>query len=246
MPKAEAKAYEAEMSFISGTNQEGATALAAILGKKSFNYPKPPSLIKELIAQATPDKTGLVLDFFAGSGTTAQAVLELNATDSGERRFIMVSSTEATEKEPDKNICRDVCAPRIRGVIEGYGKQVGTGGSFAYLRASKLPKELLALELRHDQIWLALQMIHSNTVSPYSNDQTVQTLVGDETGPLVLYASDFKQQTLDRLNKLLAQVKRPAVLYTWQPGLVKQYLAQWNLRVEKIPEYLIIRFGVKM
>ena len=109
-----------------------------------------------------------MLDFFAGSGTTAQAVLELNFADGGDRGFIMVSSTEATEKEPDKNICRDVCAPRVSGVIAGYGKQAGTGGGFAYLRAQKLLPETLAIDLRHDQIWLALQLIHSGTVTPYS------------------------------------------------------------------------------
>lgn len=76
-------------------------------------YPKPLSLIKGLLSQAT-QPGDIVLDFFAGSGTTGQAVLELNAEDSGQRRFILCSSTEATAKEPDKNLCRDVCAERLR------------------------------------------------------------------------------------------------------------------------------------
>ena len=69
--------------------------------------------VRCLVRQSTgPDD--LVLDFFAGSATTAQAVMELNAEDGGSRRFIMVSSTEATEDDPDKNLCRDVTAERIR------------------------------------------------------------------------------------------------------------------------------------
>jgi adenine-specific DNA-methyltransferase len=65
--------------------------------------------MRALVQQATT-AGDIVLDFFAGSGTTAQAVLELNKKDNGGRRFILVSSTEATEDEPGKNICRDVCA----------------------------------------------------------------------------------------------------------------------------------------
>ena len=242
VPKSEADAYEAENSFISGTNQEGATALAAIMGRKSFNYPKPPSLIRELIAQATPDKTGLVLDFFAGSGTTAQAVLELNAADGGDRSFILVSSTEANEKEPEKNICRDVCAPRVRGVIDGYGKQAGTGGGFAYLRAAKLPQETLAFDLRHDQVWLALQLIHSGTISPYDPTLPIQQVSGED-GPDVLYVAKLNAQARQQLKEGCAGSPKPAVVYTWQPGPVRQLVEFETVRVEKIPEYLMLRFG---
>ena len=68
-----------------------------ILGSKAFQFPKPINLIRNLLRQATrPDD--VVLDFFAGSGTTGQAALELNLEDGGARRFILCSSTEATEK----------------------------------------------------------------------------------------------------------------------------------------------------
>ncbi len=113
----------------------------AALGSKSFPYPKPLSLIKGLLSQATRPND-IVLDFFAGSGTTGQAVLELNAEDAGQRCFILCSSTEATTKEPDKNLCRDVCAERMRRVINGYGGKAGykveQGGEFAYLQLDKV------------------------------------------------------------------------------------------------------------
>lgn len=118
------------------------------LGSKSFQHPKPLSLIKGLLTQAT-QPNDIVLDFFAGSGTTGQAVLELNAEDAstgsalaGQRRFILCSSTEANTKEPDKNLCRDVCAERMRRVISGYGGKPGytpeQGGEFAYLQLDKV------------------------------------------------------------------------------------------------------------
>jgi len=85
-----------------------------------------------------------VLDFSAGSGTTAHAVHKLNVEDGGKRRVILISSTEATEDTPEKNICRDVCATRVRRIIEGYtpagGEPVpGLGGDFAYLRTQRIP-----------------------------------------------------------------------------------------------------------
>ena len=112
-----------------------------ILGFNAFSFPKPPSLIRALLQQATRPND-IVLDFFAGSGTTGQAVLELNAEDNGARRFILCSSTEANTKEPDKNLCRDVCAERMRRVIKGYGGKPGytlaQGGEFAYLQLDKV------------------------------------------------------------------------------------------------------------
>ena len=136
--------------------------IKTLLGSKAFPYPKPLSLIKGLLAQATrPNDT--VLDFFAGSGTTGQAVLELNAEDGGQRRFILCSSTEATTKEPDKNLCRDVCAERLRRVITGYGGKPGhsaaQGGEFAYLALDKLEPADVAFEARahHAAALLALR-----------------------------------------------------------------------------------------
>jgi adenine-specific DNA-methyltransferase len=149
VPTFEDGVYEAENSFVSSTNQEGAKLVAEIFGDKAFNYAKPLSLIKGLLAQATRSDD-IVLDFFAGSGTTGQAVLELNAEDGGQRRFILCSSTEATDKEPEKNICRDVCAERMRRVIAGVAGHQGfthaQGGEFAYLQLDKLEAADLLFE----------------------------------------------------------------------------------------------------
>jgi adenine-specific DNA-methyltransferase len=163
VPTSEQKKYEADNSFVSGTNQEGAKAVAAIFGTKTFNYAKPPSLIKELVRQSTGNND-FVLDFFAGSGTTAQAMLEQNQEDGGNRRFILVSATEATADEPEKNICRDVCAERVRRVINGYGTTAGTGGDFAYLRVRRIPHEAVLTDIDHSQVWTALQLIHRQSL----------------------------------------------------------------------------------
>jgi len=80
----------------------------------NFRYPKPVGLIKYLIQLSFwYNKNITVLDFFAGSGTTGHAVLELNNEDGGNRRFILVTNNE-------NNICTDVCYPRIKKVIEKF------------------------------------------------------------------------------------------------------------------------------
>jgi adenine-specific DNA-methyltransferase len=86
-----------------------------------FDYPKPVNFMKKLIS-AMPEKKGIILDFFAGSATTAHAVLDLNKEDKGNRKFICVQLPEATKEDSEafkaghKNIC-EIGKERIRRVI---------------------------------------------------------------------------------------------------------------------------------
>lgn len=220
----------------------GSDMLKAILGDKAFSHPKPVELLKHLLRQSTTAGS-LVLDFFAGSGTTAQAVLELNAEDKLNRSFILVSNTEATNDEPEKNICRDVCAERVRRIIRGYGKVAGVGGSFAYMRTKRVARETLAIDLRHDQIWYALLQVHTNAVSPYKSDQLVQIMEGGETGFDVLYVPSLTIQALESLRASVSATLKPRIIYSWQPGVIRQRINAGHIKVEKIPDYLIERFG---
>lgn len=141
--KEEAEDYEIEI-LTSGLNAEGGRILYRMFGKKVMNYPKPPSLIRSLIRAATRDND-IVLDSFAGSGTTAHALLEQNAADSAERTFILVQMPYETKEQESEgfNICEEVTAERVRKVMEGYGyttkkgkkeKVPGLGGFFTYAR----------------------------------------------------------------------------------------------------------------
>lgn len=96
-----------------GMTKEGTADLGALFSEKVFPYPKPVELIKYLIQIGTVNKeNALVLDFFAGSGTTAQALLRMNAqNESSNRRFILCTNNE-------NGICRDVTYKRIRRVID--------------------------------------------------------------------------------------------------------------------------------
>jgi site-specific DNA-methyltransferase (adenine-specific)/adenine-specific DNA-methyltransferase len=109
-------------------NVEATKELSELMGPKAFTFPKPSRLVALLIEQATgPDD--LILDSFAGSGTTGQAVLQLNGQDEGKRHFILI--------EMESSVARDVTIERVRRVAEGYmnanGKRVeGLGGGFRY------------------------------------------------------------------------------------------------------------------
>lgn len=81
-----------------GTNSDGSSELQSLFETEVFSYPKPTSLILYLIAISQMQPNDIILDFFAGSGTTAQAVMELNAEDGGNRQFILVQLPELIDK----------------------------------------------------------------------------------------------------------------------------------------------------
>ena len=101
-------------------HSQGATQKLAKLfdGKKYFDYPKPVTLIERCL-QLYSDKDSIILDFFSGSGTTAHAVMQLNAEDGGNRKFIMVQLSEETPEDSEArkagyNTIPDIAKERIR------------------------------------------------------------------------------------------------------------------------------------
>ena len=107
-----------------GMSQDGTKEITNIFGEKKFSFPKPSSLIQHLIGIATTtNKNAIVLDSFAGSGTTAHAVLKLNKEDGGNRKFILVEMEEYADR---------ITAERVKRVIQGYGDIEGTGGNFNF------------------------------------------------------------------------------------------------------------------
>lgn len=113
--------YQVEKAWIDDSicrNANGTTLLNIILMKKNiFKNPKPIGLI-EWCLRLFPNNDAIVLDFFAGSGTTGQAVLELNKEDGGNRQFILCTNNEITELNP-KGIALDVTTKRLKRVMTG-------------------------------------------------------------------------------------------------------------------------------
>ena len=133
-------------SVLKHLNADGKNELRDLMGEGTFAFPKPTALLKEIILGATffqKDKDAIILDFHAGSGTTAHAVLELNKQDNGNRKFILVEQMDYVES---------VTVPRVEKVMK---KQ---GGDFIYcelmeynqtyidkIQAAQSSEELIAL-----------------------------------------------------------------------------------------------------
>jgi site-specific DNA-methyltransferase (adenine-specific)/adenine-specific DNA-methyltransferase len=124
------QAFTGFPSIIDGVfTDEGTLTIREILGGQIFSFPKSPGLVKNLIQQVAPESDALILDSFAGSGTTGHAVLQLNKEDGGNRKFILV------EMEP--KIAREITAERVRRVAQGYSNTKseaveGLGGGFRF------------------------------------------------------------------------------------------------------------------
>lgn len=92
-------------------NKKATIIVKNIFGENVFSFPKPVELISRIL-QIAGNKNSIILDFFAGSGTTGQAVMELNKQDGGNRRFILCTNNE-------NNICEEVTYQRLKTVITG-------------------------------------------------------------------------------------------------------------------------------
>ena len=111
-------------------NQDGTTEIETLFGSKVFNNPKPKELVKYLFSfvfNGNDDREGIYLDSFAGSGTTAHAVLDLNKSDGGKRKFILIEMGDYSQS---------ITAERVKRVIQGYGSGKsavpGAGGDFSF------------------------------------------------------------------------------------------------------------------
>jgi len=126
--------------FEIGNTEIGTRELKEIFNVKRapFNYPKPTPLLKYLF-NLYPRKDAIILDFFAGTGTTGHAILKLNKENGGNRQFILCTNNE-------NNICTNICHPRIKKAIKGYiglkGRKIeGLGGNLKYLKTDFVDAE---------------------------------------------------------------------------------------------------------
>lgn len=125
------------------TNTDASNELKAMFnGVSPMDFPKPSGLIKYLVeAKTFGKKDACILDFFAGSGTTGQAVLELNKADGGNRQFIICTNNES-------KIAESITYPRICKVIDGYKNTEGIPANVRYFKTGFIEKEQTLDKLR--------------------------------------------------------------------------------------------------
>ncbi|MBR8001858.1 site-specific DNA-methyltransferase [Burkholderia vietnamiensis] len=222
-----------------GSTQSMSAQLAEI--SISFDYPKPTDFVRYLISMLG-EGCEVVLDSFAGSGTTAHAVLKLNAQDGGKRRFILCEMMDYAET---------ITAERVRRVINGYGegkKAVeGTGGAFDFYTVGpalfkedgNLNEDVGAEAIRGyiaytESIPAEKKFDNSNPVSPYALGAT-------ETALWVFYYEKDWVTTLDidflgKLNiKNLPSRPEQFVIYADKCALDKEFLYKHGITFKRIP-----------
>lgn len=215
------------------TTEEAGKTLSNIFGKDTiFEYPKDVTLIEYLIS-FIPDSNALILDSFAGSGTTAHAVLNLNKKDGGNRKFILVEMEDYAES---------ITSERVRRVMKGYGKSnkavEGTGGDFSFYELGEAImvngnlNDKLDVETIREFVW------YSETHTPYTKQKYDHPyLLGrhDDTDYYFYYEPD-KETTLDR--DFLATITQKAeryLIYADNCLLPQDDMAKYNIVFKKIP-----------
>ncbi|MEG1821225.1 MAG: site-specific DNA-methyltransferase, partial [Malacoplasma sp.] len=140
-------------SILKHLNKNGVLELKKFNLEVSFDYPKPVSLIQELIKGATffsKMESPIILDFFAGSGTTAQAVLNQNKLDGGNRKFILCTNN-------DNNICSSITYPRIKQCILGNKEIEANSANLKYYKTSYISRINTETENLHDNLLINIK-----------------------------------------------------------------------------------------
>lgn len=213
--------------------RDGTNTIQQLFDSRLFEFSKPFEFIQELINQIA-DPNDIILDSFAGSGTTAHAVLELNKLDGGNRKFILVEMEDYAET---------ITAERVKRVINGYSDKEGTGGGFDYYELGKplfvgdnnefLNEEVETEKIR-EYVW------YSETRTAFENPDGVNEnpyFLGlkEETAYYFIYEKE-SQTTLDfdTLSTITTKAGQ-YVVYADNCLLPKDFMMKQNIIFKKIP-----------
>ena len=246
-------------------NETGRDQIKRIFGETAFAYPKPVGLIKQIL-RLVNDRNCYVLDSFAGSGTTGQAVMELNKESGGGQKFILIQMPhDSKDQEAAKfNICRAITVERLRKIVGGYSyttvngkkeKIEGLGGSFTYARVGvalfgeyrDLGKKLPA----YDE--LAKYIFYTETSRDFNRKALSEKTgkIGEHSGTsyYLLYTSDGKEdraldlpwlQALDKREK-----SRNLVVYCEKIWIHRDDLAKFERETTRTVRPMLVPFNLK-
>lgn len=218
----------------------GTTEVATIIGKQIFDYPKPLDLINRCLEIGT-QKNSIILDSFAGSGTTAHAVLKLNAQDGGNRQFILCEMMD---------YANTITAERVRRVMTGYGegtKRVdGLGGAFDYYELGEplfigeyinevVGESKIRQYVAYSENIPLEQQTHQSSVSPYLlgiNDSTAWIFYYDPQHETILTV-DFLATLKYRANGYT--VPTHSIIYADRCVLTMAQLQRYGIQFKKTP-----------
>lgn len=219
----------------------GTKILDNILGEKKFNFPKSVHLIEDILKLTTKKNNSIILDFFAGSGTTGHAVLNLNKKDGGNRKFILCTNNE-------NEICEEVTYPRVKNVIIGYKNDKkenieGLGNNLKYFKTSFVANNRNKDQLKIDITKQCTEMLClKEGIFNLIKEETDYKIFQQGNRFLAVYYG-FANASLDELRKEMNALKGEKVLYCFTfdtNGLDKANFSDWkNIRLEPIPQKIL-------
>ena len=218
----------------------GSNLIRDILGNKIFDYPKSIYLLEDIL-KITSKRDSIILDFFAGSGTTGHAVMELNKLDGGNRQFILCTNNE-------NNICEDVTNERIKRVIRGYknnkGKVIkGIGGNLKYYKTILIPKSYNRdeMKIRITEECTEMLCIREGIYEEIRNKSAYKIFKQGKKIMAVYYF--LSQKELPALKKELDKMEGEKILYCFtldSLGLNESDFEDWKeVRLEPIPQKIL-------
>ena len=207
---------------IISTKSDGGMELEKLFGEKSkFAYPKPVTLIKLLIDSITyNNKNGLILDFFAGSGTTAQAVQELNCEDNGNRHFILCTNNE-------NKICEDITYKRLLKINSGISKVLTRPYNLKYYKCAYVPRINTEDENLHNNLLINIKNLIQLENGIEIDDNKIRVYLDEDE----LDKFSKNQSELDVCEKVY--ISSDILLTSMQESIFKNN----NIEVYIIPEY---------
>jgi adenine-specific DNA-methyltransferase len=218
-----------------GTTRDANKTLKEIFEKEiPFDTPKPVKLV-ERILEICSNKNSIILDSFAGSGTTAHAVLNLNKQDGGNRKFILIEMGDYAET---------ITAERVKRVINGYADKEGTGGSFDYYTLGEPLfdennnlNETVGIEKIREYVWFTeTRCSYSPPLEGCPQDGVVFLGIYNDTSYYFIYEKD-NLTTLDyeSLAEYVQQKAERYIIYADNCLLPETFMREKSIEFKKIP-----------
>lgn len=220
-----------------GTTTNGTQELEKILGGKKFNNPKPVSFLLKILELAS-SKDSTILDFFAGSGTTGHAVLEMNRRDGGQRKFILCTNNE-------NNICHEVTYPRIKKVTEGYADVTGIPANLKYYTQTFVPVVLSDNDKRElvnrstDILCVAEDCFE--LIRERGNQSDFSVFKSANKQMAIIYDEDYIYDCIDYLNENRSELETIIYVFSYDHTYDAEDFEGLNIQfsVKPIPEAII-------
>ena len=212
-------------------------------GKSKFENPKPVKLIKTILEISSKKNNMIVLDFFAGSGTTGHAVLKLNKEDGGNRKFILCTNNE-------NKIAEEVTYPRIKSVVKGYKEKSGKlkvdglGGNLEYFKTDFVENINNGTQLKYNLAQKCGQMLclKEGIFNEHKSGTDYEIYVSNDKKQYLCIYYNFVNKSFDKFLKDLGNIKGRKLIYMFAEEDdvdEKQFNSIKNKKIIPIPKRIL-------